>query len=277
MTGSRAADLDSHYGRADLGDAIVAGLRASGKDPDRLAVEDLAPIDQFHIMGREATLDLARRAGLAAGALVLDVGGGLGGAARLLAHDFGARVTVLDYTATYCQVGADLTRRTGLQDLVRFEHGSALDIPSGEGRFDLVWTQHSSMNIEDKGRLYAEIRRVLRPGGRLALHEVMAGPNQPVHFPVPWARDPRLSFLRAPAEVRELLRVEGFTELEWHDLSGPSLGWFRDRLAAAPVTSTPPPLGLHLLLGADFQAMFLNQVRNLQEDRIAVVMAVLQR
>jgi hypothetical protein len=128
------------------------------------------------------------------------------------------------------------------------------------------------MNIEDKAQLYREIHRVVRPGGVLALHEIMGGSKAPIHFPVPWARDPSVSFLQPAQEVRALIAATGFSEVTWGDVSAPSLEWFRRRVARAP--ATPPPLGLHLLLGSDFGQMFKNQVRNLEEDRIAVIQAV---
>ena len=171
-------------------------LRANGKDPAALTIEDLAPIDQLHARGSEATLELARLAGITAGMRVLDVGGGLGGPARTLASAFGCSVEVLDLTEEFCRAGEMLTARTGLADLVCFRQGNALKMPYPGAGFDVAWTQHSSMNIADKERLYAEIQRVLRPGGRLALHEILAGPVSPIHFPVPWARDPDLSHLR---------------------------------------------------------------------------------
>ncbi len=264
--------LNTHYGRHGLGDAILAGLRAAGKDLSRLAPDDLAPVDQFHARGKEATLELVRLAGLESRMYVLDVGGGLGGPARTLAAELGCRVTVLDLTQEFCRVGAELTARTGLSDRVVFQHGNALDMPFADGNFDVVWTQHSSMNIGDKERLYRDIHRVLRPGGVLALHEIMGGSNAPIHFPVPWARDPAVSFLRPAQEVRALIAATGFREIAWVDVSAPSLEWFRQRAARAP--ATPPPLGLHLLLGSDSGPMFRNQVRNLEEDRIAVIQAV---
>jgi SAM-dependent methyltransferase len=266
--------LARHYGGADLGEAILRGLRALGKDPEAPTVEDLAAVDQFHSMGRAATIELARLAAVAPGAEVLDVGGGLGGAARVLARELGCRVTVLDYTEAFCRVGADLTRRTGLERLVAFRHGSALAMPFPDHRFDVVWSQHSSMNVEDKPRLCAEVRRVLRPGGRLALHEIMAGPHQPIHFPVPWARDRGLSFLATPAEVRRLLAAQGLVELEWRDRSAPSREWFRERIAAGRGATASPPLGVHLMLGPDAGRAIGNLLRNLDEERVVVIMAV---
>ncbi|MBI4590613.1 MAG: methyltransferase domain-containing protein [Candidatus Rokubacteria bacterium] len=265
--------VNAHYGRGDLGGVILESLRAAGKEVDALTPDDLALVDQFHIRGKEATLELARLAGVERGMRVLDVGGGLGGPARTLASELGCRVTVLDLTEEYCRVGEDLTARAGLRDQVVFRHGDALHMPFPGGSFDLVWTQHSSMNIEDKERLYRESHRVLRVGGRLALHEIMAGSRAPIHFPVPWARDPSMSFLRSPVAVRALLTATGFEELAWVDVSAPSLEWFRQRVAAQ-ATPAVRPLGLHVLLGADFGLMFKNQVRNLEEDRIAVIQGV---
>jgi SAM-dependent methyltransferase len=268
--------VGEHYGQSDLAAMILKALRASGKDPDALNVEDLAPVDQFHTHGKKATLDLARRAGITAGMRVLDVGGGLGGPARTLASVFGCTVEVLDVTEGYCRAGAALTVRTGLSDLVSFRQGSALDMPYPDGSFDVVWTQHSSMNVADKERLYQEIHRVLSPGGRLALHEIVAGPTSPIHLPVPWARQPSISHLQPPETIRALITTTGFTELAWVDETASATQWFQQRSPTTPPEG-PPPLGLHLLLGPDFTDMFRNQVRNLEERRISIVQAVFER
>ena len=164
--------LNTHYGGRDLANAILAGLQAAGKDLQALNPNDLAAVDQLHFRGKEVTLQLAQLAGLTSGIRVLDVGGGLGGPARTLASEFNCHVTVLDLTEEYCRVGEMLTGRTGLSARVHFRLGNALAMPFPPESFDIAWTQHSSMNIADKARLYAEIRRVLRSHGRLALSEV---------------------------------------------------------------------------------------------------------
>jgi ubiquinone/menaquinone biosynthesis C-methylase UbiE len=267
--------VNEHYGRSDLAAKILEALRAAGKDPNTLTLQDLAPIDQLHARGREATLGLARLAGITPRMRVLDVGGGLGGPARTLASEFGCAVEVLDLTEEFCRAGKILTARTDLADLVSFRHGSALEMPYPEASFDVAWTQHSSMNIADKERLYVEIRRVLKPGGRLAMHEILAGPVSPIHFPVPWARDPGLSHLRPPGEVRALLRDTGFEELAWIEETAPALQWHQERLATA--SSGPRPLGLHLVFGNDSGEMLRNQLRNLKERRISTVQAAFER
>src|SRR5262245_25671173 len=228
---ARAALVDAHYsGGGDPGARIIGRLRAKGKDPDALTLDDLAPLDQLHSGGRDATRELARLAGIGPEMNVLDVGGGFGGPARTLASEFGCTVTVLDLTEAFCRAGESLTDRVGLRDRVRFRHGDALAMPFGDGAFDLVWTQHSSMNIPDKDKLYGEVHRVLRPGGRLALHDIMAGPVQPLHFPVLWAEDPSISFLRPPADIRALLKGTGFREVAWIDNSAAISAWWRNTL-----------------------------------------------
>lgn len=268
--------IQQHYGRADLGNAILAALQKAGKDLDRLTLEDLAPIDQFHIRGRAATLELARAAGVGAGQRVLDVGSGVGGAARSLAREFGCHVTGVDLTEEYCRAGEMLTRRLGLDHLVDHRQADATELPFADGSFDVVWTEHAAMNIADKPRLYREMSRVLKPGGTLAIYDVLAGPSGPVLFPVPWARTPEASFLVTPEELRQLLEQAGFAIAQWRDTTELCREWFV-ALAEKIRRDGVPPLGFHVLLGAEFAAMAQNQRRNLEEGRIAVVQVVGRR
>ncbi|MBI5880188.1 MAG: class I SAM-dependent methyltransferase [Chloroflexi bacterium] len=270
------SNIDSHYSRTDLLERIVTALRAEGKDPERLSPSDLAAIDQFHARGRAATADLARRAGLTAGTCVLDAGGGFGGAGRMLAAEFGCIVTVLDLTADYIRAGEMLTRATGQSATVTFRRGSVLAMPFDAAAFDCVFTQHVTMNIADKARFYAECRRVLRPGGRLALHDVMAGATTPVLFPVPWASGPALSFLEAPETTKGMIERAGFRLVEWVDESALAAEAFR-RAAARSETPGPRPAQLlPLVFGPDAPAMAANFARNIAEGRVVVVQAVFE-
>jgi ubiquinone/menaquinone biosynthesis C-methylase UbiE len=198
---------------------------------------------------------------------VLDVGSGLGGPSRQLATAYGCRVTGIDLTEEYCVVANALAARLGLADRVRFQHGSALSIPFPDRAFDVAMTQHVAMNIPDKAALYHEIARVLKPGGRFGIYDLLQGAGGPVLFPVPWARDPSTSFLATPDEMRSLLRGAGFEIVSWSDTSEAGREWF-NALGKRMAESGPPPLGFHVLLGPDFAVMAKNQVRNLVEDRI---------
>ncbi len=277
MGGSSYTDaVSAHYTAGDLGAKILASLRAAGKDTDALQVEDLAQIDQLHSGGVQATRALIRRARLQPGMRVLDVGGGLGGPARLLAHDVACTVTVLDQSEESCRVGELLTEGVGLADRVTFRHGSALEIPFPDGAFDRVWTQHATMNIAEKARLYREIYRVLRPGGWLAMQEMMAGPVQPIHFPVPWAHDASISFLQPSAEIRALLTKIDFREVEWVDEREATLANMQAAAAGQPQSGSPPPAA-QLMFGPQLPDMVRNVGRGLRENRLTLVQAVFER
>lgn len=268
--------VQAHYTRPDLGSLILAALEKAGKDLNRLTPEDLAPIDEFHIRGRAATLELARAAGVDSGKRVLDVGSGVGGTSRCLAREFGCRVTGIDLTDEYCRAAAMLTDRIGLAKLVDYRQGDATNLPFPDASFDVVWTEHVAMNIPDKPKLYRELYRVLEPGGTLAIYDVLAGPSAPVIFPVPWARTPESSFLATPDEMRSLLEQPGFNIAAWSDTTEAARAWFV-ALAEKIRKEGAPPLGFHVLLGPDFSAMAQNQRRNLEEARIVLAQIVARR
>lgn len=273
---SLARRIEGHYAQPELETLVLEALVAAGKDLDRLSLEDLAPIDQFHIRGRKATLELAGQIHLDDSLQVLDVGSGLGGASRYLAREFGCRVTGLDITREYCQVATMLAGRLGLDTQVRYHHGNALEMSFEDATFDVLWTQHTAMNIPDKVRLYGEMWRVLKPGGVLVSYEVFAGEGGPVHFPVPWAREPSISFLITPEQMRALFDKIGFEILHWQDTTETGRSWFR-HMGDKIRKEGPPPLGIHVLLGADFPTMAYNQVRNLEEDRIVLIETIVKR
>lgn len=268
--------IQTHYARPDIGSVILSALEKAGKDLDHLTPEDLAPIDEFHIRGRTATLELARAAGLQANQRVLDVGSGVGGTSRYLAKEFGCHVTGLDLTDEYCRAAAMLTGKTGLSQLIDYRQGDATRLPFDDGVFDVVWTEHVAMNIPDKPLLYKEMHRVLKPGGTLAVYDVLAGPSGPVLFPVPWASTPETSFLVQPDDLRRLLEDAGFTISDWIDTTEAARTWFA-ALVEKIQREGFPSLGFHVLLGADFQAMAQNQGRNLQEGRIVLAQVIARK
>lgn len=265
----------AHYSRSGLIDIIERGLRDSGVDPAHATVEQLAPLDHFHSFGVAGTRELMRLAGIQRDDRVLDVGGGIGGPARMLASAVGCPVTVLNLSADFCAAGEALTAWTGLADRVTFVQGSALAMPFPDASFDAAWTIHASMSIADKPRLYAEIARVLRPGGRFAFFDTIAGPNPPPLFPLPWADDPSYSFLPSPDELRAQITAAGFAERAWED--GAALVGTLAAAAPRPPSEGPVPPSFATLMGGDTAAKLRNAAQSTQEGRTLLAIGVFER
>jgi sarcosine/dimethylglycine N-methyltransferase len=248
---------------------IERALAEAGKQIDALQASDLAMLEDFHSLGRLATAGLIELARVGESDRVLDAGAGIGGTARLIAAERGARVTAVDLTPEYCEVAKWLNDAVGLGDAIEVRPADVTELPFDDASFDVVVSQHVQMNIADKARLYAEARRVLAPGGRLALWDVTAGSREPLHLPVPWATTPQQSHLVTPGRLAELLGEAGFTKVHWNDLTGPAEQGMRQFLAG-----DHPRLGLHVFVPG-FPAKAANLVRNLAEDRARLIQAVL--
>ena len=261
----------AHYTSGeDLAARIGEALAAAGKDLATLTTSDLASVDEFHIRGRMATLELAAEMGLTEESRVLDLGSGLGGPARTLAETHGCHVTGIDLTPAFCEAATEFSGWVGLAGKVDFRQGDACDLPFEDNAFDAALTIHVAMNIAAKDRLYSEARRVLKPGGAFAVYDVLQGEGGAVRFPTPWARDPALSHLATPEEMTDLLSAAGFEIVCRRDSTAESQAWF-EAMTARMGTRDAPPVTLRSILGADFPEMARNQVRNLAERRIRTV------
>ena len=263
-------------GSGGLVAAIGSALEAAGLDPATLRPADLAPVDEFHIRGRAATLEIIDALHLTADSHVLDLGSGLGGPARTLAELTGCMVTGVDLTPEFCEVATALSAWTGLAERTRFHVGDATATGLPDADVDAALIVHVAMNIADKHALYAEAFRVLRPGGRFVVYDVLLGEAGEVRYPVPWASDSSTSFLATPEDMRELLAAAGFEVVSEVDSSDESLLWFqqmRDRIQR----DGPPPVTFAAFLGDAFGQMAANQVTNLAERRIRTVMFACSR
>lgn len=263
--------VEDHYsGSSDLVAQIREGLSAAGIGAEPPATADLATVDEFHIRGRQATLELAQRMELTQDSHVLDIGSGLGGPARTLAETYGCRVTGVDLTRSFCDAAAEISDWVGLSQKVRFVHADATDSFFDRNTFDAAMTIHVAMNIPAKNALYDSAKQALKAGGIFAVYDVLQGEGGDVVYPVPWARDPSISHLATPVTMRELLAGAGFNVLEEIDSTEESLVWFQD-MTASVAKSGPPPVSFQLFLGSDFPQMACNQVQNLAEKRIRTV------
>lgn len=261
----------NHYRATGLTERLKTALAALGPEDQRLTPQQLGALDQFHTRGLAATAELAKLAGISADISVLDVGSGVGGPARFLAANYGCRVTGVDLSDAFVNAARYLTERTGQSGQVSFRTASALELPFDDGRFDVVLLQHVAINISDRARLYREIRRVLRSGGRFATFDVVLNSGDP-HYPVPWARTPATSFLLTPAATREAIESAGFRTLVWQDDTQAAEAWIALLRASGP----PPSPNLGVVMGPDFAQLSANLGRNLMEGRLGILTAVFE-
>ena len=264
-------NVTAHYSRGNLLERLNAALVEDGVDPDRPDIESLAPYDQFHGRGLEATREMADSLEIAATDHILDIGSGFGGPARYLAHRFGCRITGIDLTAEFCEVARHLTRLLGLHGRVDFELGNALAMPFSDSSFDGAYSMNVSMNIADKAGLYREICRVLRPGAWLMLSEIAKGSGADLDFPTPWANSAQTSFLATPEDTRSALAEAGFEVVQTRSTLEQALAFGTRSRELVQRGEKPPHRAVQLIHGEIAAQAMANTARGLGEGRIVPI------
>src|SRR6516162_5102691 len=228
-------DVSQHYTHGNLVAAIRGGVESLGKTINSMTVDDLAPVDEFHIGGRQASEDFLSQLDLTSEKQVLDVGCGLGGAARFVASHYGCQVTGIDLTPEFIETGKVLCGWVGLDSRISLRQGSALEMPFADRAFDRAYMLHVAMNIDDKAKLCSEVSRVLRPNSLFGIYDVM--------------------------------RI-GVAERNRRDFA---LAFFDQLRAKTAAAGGPPPLGLHILMGRNTPDKVQNMIANISTGRIAPV------
>lgn len=248
--------VSTHYTTGALEQKILAALRNAGKDPARISSDDIAPLDNFHLGGRQAIEDLSSFMHLSPGVQLLDVGCGVGGPARYFAEQ-GCQVTGLDLTEEFVQVAESLTRTLKLDGKAQFQQGSALEMPFPAGTFDGAYMVHVGMNIEDKAGVFREVARVVKPGGRFAIFDIMRTGDGALEFPLPWAVSSATSFVRTTEDYRKTLGAAGFRVEHERGRHQFALEEMQKRMARGP-SGAPPVIGVHILMGEKAPMMLKN-------------------
>ncbi len=263
-------EIRTHYASPGLYERIVQGLKVIGKSSASLDLDDLAPLDEFHLRGPAATQELIEILDVGEDSHVLDVGSGLGGPARRLAKATGCRVTGIDLSEDYCAVGNKLTGWLNLSERVHLESGDATNLERfAPSSFDAAWSIHVGMNIEDKGSLYANVAQVLKPEAPFVLFDILSASTEEPQYPAPWAATPEQSFLASADEMSAHLERAGFSVIEIRDHTSQALTFIDESIAQMKNGGGPPPLGLHLVLGPTFKEIIAGVRQNLAEGRLA--------
>lgn len=273
--------VTAHYGRASLAEALIARLAEHGIDRKAVTLEQLAALDQMHVRGHEATLELLDALEIRKRMKVLDVGAGIGGPARALASRYEARVTALDLTPALCEASRELNRLVGLSRRITVVEGDATDLPFEDASFDRVVTIHASMNIERKRSMYREIHRVLKRGGRFGFYDIVAGVAGQPDYPMPWAGEAAFSHLVSPTVMKATAEEVGLRTQLFRDLTNDSRAHMlrqQEEAAARKQAGEPAPLqAADILMGPTVAEKQRNLRRAVKEARVGLVMAVFEK
>ena len=264
-----------HYEGASSANEIVERVsrQIDAMGEGHLLAAQTAALDQFHIRGLVATAELAQFAGATKAMRVLDAGSGLGGPSRYLAESLGCDVVGVDLTPSYVTLARHMARRSTAADRLRYEVGDLLEMAAEDSHFDLVWTQHTMMNVRDRRAAYAEFHRVLRAGGKLACYDIVAADTKPeILLPAPWATVREASHLLTTRETVDAVTRSGFDLVDWIDVTRLALNWF-----GQPMVHDPALLSLGSVVGPRIQLLAANLSRNLREGRVGVAMGVFVR
>ena len=275
MTKERS--VSEHYTHGRLVAAIREGLAALGKTPDAVTIDDLAPVDEFHIGGRQATEHFIGQLDLAPDDHVLDVGCGIGGASRFVAERYGCRVSGIDLTPEYVETARTLCEWVGLGERVSVQQASALEMPFDDGTFDAAYMLHVGMNIADKTGLFAEVARVLGPGGIFGVYDVMRTGGDDLVYPVPWAETAETSAVASPNDYKAALRAAGFEISAERNRRDFAIAYFERMHKRAAEAGGMPPLGRHILMGESAPLKLANMRGNIGGGGVAPVEIIARR
>ncbi|MEM1338247.1 MAG: class I SAM-dependent methyltransferase [Bacteroidota bacterium] len=262
--GKFSQQVQDHYHRSNLYEDILNLLKTAGIDLNQVKRSDISTVDEFHVRGAEVSQELAATVDLYQKE-VLDVGCGIGGPARMLADVYDCQVTGIDLSEAFIRTAEKLSALVGLGNKTRFINANATQLPFDANTFEVVWTQHVQMNIQEKERFYSEIRRVLLKEGIFLYYDIFKKGSGAIPYPMPWAENSEISFLAEVGTIEVLLKKLGFKRIQSKDQTEAGIAFFETLLNKLQKFG-PPQLGLNLVMGTTTQTKIGNLLEALRSE-----------
>jgi ubiquinone/menaquinone biosynthesis C-methylase UbiE len=260
-----------HYRHGELLSAISSGVEKLGKTSKNVTVDDLAPVDEFHIGGRKASADFLNQLQLSPDKHILDIGCGIGGTSRFVADRYKCTVSGIDLSDEYIRTGEKLSAWLGLEKIIHLQQGSAVQTGFENNSFDAAYMLHVGMNIKDKSALFEEAFRVLRPSSLFGVYDVMKMDEGEILFPVPWAENAITSSVASLDEYKLALEKAGFVIEAERNRKDFAIEFFEKLKVKSASAKNRPALGLHILMGETAEIKVQNMVKNIASGKIAPV------
>lgn len=272
---SKTIEIQKQYAQPNLYENIIDNLILNGIKLNEVTRTDLSGVDEFHIRGLEVSHELALQSDLKNKKL-LDIGCGLGGPCRMLSDLYNCQAYGIDLNSDYIKTAKQLSDLIQMKNSPLYFEGDALNLPFEDGFFDVVWTQHVQMNIEDKNKFYSEINRVLAKNGILLYYDIFKHDPIEINYPVPWADNSSISYLQTIEEMDSILKNLKFLKKETTDQSDSGLEFLENAMEAHKFSDSNQ-IGLNLLLGQDTETKFNNVLNALQSGKIELQSGVYQK
>ena len=258
--------VQDFWTRGNLKERVRIALEKSNLNKKSLNIEDLHPIDQYHARGVEATKELAEKLKVDKNHKIIDIGCGLGGPARYFAKHFQCKVTGVDITPAFIEIGNDFNKKTKMDDKVSLKVTNGKTLPFDIEEFDGAISQHVTMNVKNRDLFFSEIYRVLKKKSFFAFSEHGLGPKGNPIFPLPWADNEDMNFLKTPSSTVEILQKVGFKDISLVETGAKYMESYEKSLKRKKEFEIPT-LGMHVIGGPTMFERQNNSLLSIKEQR----------
>ncbi len=185
----------------------------------------------------------------------------------MLADEFNCDVYGIDMNQDYIRTAQKISAIIPTNGSTTFINGDALNLPYEDGFFDVVWTQHVQMNIEDKTTFYSEIKRVLKDQGIFIYYDIFKKIDLDIYFPVPWANSPSISHLQTIENMNNILTHLEFRKTQTSNQTQGAINFLNETQKKKSIKNE---IGLNVLLGNSTRKKLNNVLKSLKEDKIEI-------